>query len=261
MNLKKSDKIIAIVGVVILVLAGIGIYVASQGEPEEKEEEPIEETNFYTVTNEEKTVSTSPDNTDYLVKNKILKKRSQPYLGTLNLTQDNLKNVEFTVEYQDSISGMLFGLLKKAGRDTLTIEIMDEDNEVIEKQQITGSGNTTITVPIGDAIQMGEIEAESREEAESILEEEYFTYDKTYNVRVSINVKEGFLRPIALLREVMKNDQFDLNVEYTYFDYSLMEEETGGDNVEDDETSLSTNRDKSIYKSEAFNNMVTTGSL
>mgnify|MGYP006283266883 FL=1 len=50
MNLKKNDKIILIVGVVILVVAGVGIALYSAPESEENVGEPSDEVMTYTYT-------------------------------------------------------------------------------------------------------------------------------------------------------------------------------------------------------------------
>ncbi|MEF8847543.1 MAG: hypothetical protein V5A68_00200 [Candidatus Thermoplasmatota archaeon] len=236
MNLKKSDKIIAIVGAIILIIAAVGIALYTTDE-EQKEEKKIEKENTYKVECEEKTENHFSKE-GLTVKDGIIK--NQPYIKGIKIKQDNLKSVSFKVNYNDDISGFLFSLLfNKFGRDTLSVKVMDKNGEVINTKAITGSGNITIKTPtINKRIMLDTIDAESLENASKILEERYKKEDITYEFEANLQVKEKLLfRFFAWVREKILSggDTFDLTVEKTYYDYNLVEIEDNYEEPEDDD--------------------------
>ena len=221
MKLKKSDKIIAVIGVIILIISGIGIALYPSEEKKIVKETTMEE-HTYKVIVDNITEQVFPDNTNYVVKDKIL--RDQPYIGTVEIKEDNLKSVCFKFDYTDNIYGMLFKLIKKPGQDKLTITITDKFEHEIGKKTIIGSGNATISDQgITEMIKQRIIKADSIENATDILRENFKTEDKSYNIKVTLDVKETIFRPLAFIREKLlsNGDNFKLTVEYTYYKYSL----------------------------------------
>ncbi len=123
MNLKKSDKIIALVAVVILIIAAIGVILYTDIEPEV--ELPIKEMFLYNVTVETNSGSLRLDNTDYSMTNK------KPYTGTFEVTSDNLESIDIYIEYEDNDRGFL-KILKNSRKNTITVTVYDEtENEVM----------------------------------------------------------------------------------------------------------------------------------
>lgn len=223
MTLKKSDKIIAIIGVIILIVAAVGIflYAGVEEEPEKSEEE---ENMFYEISYDEITMTAMPDNKEYSIKPKLLGKGT--YEGVVEIYQPNLKSVDVSIEYTDNKVGVLWriGALKFIGQDTITVTVYDSQENEIDSTRIKGSGNETIHVMDGSMISLEPIEAETIMDAETTLEERYIDYFETYTIHISL--KTGLWGKI---REILGRDSFQLEVTYCYYDYYIAEEVPGED--------------------------------
>lgn len=219
MSLKKSDKIIAVVGVIILICAGIGILLYATEEDENGGKPPVtEKTKTFDITYQESPpMAAIPDNTAYSIKPKLLNSRMRPYVGNVIITQKNLKSVTFFVRYNDNIKGFLGGrLFPTIGADTLTVSIKDSEGNAIVTKSNKGSLRVNETLEVGSLISLEPIEAEDKLEAYDILEERYVDYEETY--KITISLKTGFWGKI---REILKTDTFKLEVTYTYYEYDL----------------------------------------
>ena len=182
MNLKKSDKMIAGIAVLVLIIAAVGIVLYS----EDKDETPLGggdgKMMTYPVEYDTKMGSASPDNEGYKVTDK------KEYNGVVDIGMQNVKSVTFVFDYQDKFTGLFgFGILGKIGADTLTVKVMDMDGNELGSDTIKGSGNATIMIDgITDMISTSPIEAKSDAEAEELLEERY--EDNPVNVTYKVKV-------------------------------------------------------------------------
>jgi hypothetical protein len=226
MTLKKSDKIIAIIGVIILIVAAIGIYLYA-GVEEDEEIIIEEEKMFFDIEFDETSMPIMPDNQDYSVKAR------SSYEGIFEISQQNLKSIDVFVEYSDNKVGFFprLGLIGIIGADTITITIYDSQDNEIGREKIKGSGNTTIPVKSqGSMISLEPIEAEDMLEAQTFLEERYIDYSETYTIHISL--KTGLWGKI---RELLGKDTFDLEITYSYYNYHLMEKIPGDESDGDDD--------------------------
>lgn len=214
MNLKKNDKIIAVVGVVILVVAAVSIfYLSSDGEigtPSDEEGKPI-----FKVTYEKRSTSVQPDNPDFIVQDKIGNRRDTVYVGSAQVSGENVESVDFFVDFTDNKI-----LLNKLGKDVITITIKDSEGKELETKTITGEGNATFTLKIGPKISTEQIEAETEEEARQILKESYSSTSKTYTIEVSLQKK---------LELFSKAESFNLKILKNYYEYDVEEIEEPND--------------------------------
>jgi len=229
MTLKKSDKIIAIIGVIILIVAAVGIYLYAGVEEEDKI--PIEEEKtFFEIQYEERSMAAMPDDQDYTIKAKIL--GSGTYEGMVEIIQQNLKSVDVFVDYSDNKVGFfpILKIIRSIGADTITITVYDSQENEVGREKIKGSGNVTIPIK-SDAsmISMEPIEADDLLEATTILEERYIDYTETYTIHISL--KTGLWGKIR--ERFMGKDSFQLEITYNYYDYYIIEkipgEESDGD--------------------------------
>jgi len=255
MNLKKSDKIIAIVAVIILIVAAVGVILYVPSEDEVKPTEEKEKTYTYDVEYRILNTTATPDKTQFVVKDRL--DNSGNYVGNVEIPKGNLKSVEFKFSYTDDKRGLFgFGLIGKnfLGTDTLTINIKDSEKNKIGGGEIKGSGNAKITTEENSAMRLDPIEAESKTEAEERLKENLTMYDlemETYTITVSLDIKEGFiLKFFGWLREkLLGNDQFELTITYYYYDYYLGEPEETDDG---DDTTTVTNTQVSDWKTTPY---------
>jgi len=239
MNLKKSDKIIAVVGVVILIVAAIAIiFYMGEEEPtngmpddDEKMFEFVVKTNVYkqTILAEE----------SHEVKDKLI--GDSPTKIDVEIPIDDLKNAEIYVKFTDA---QKINFLKRLTEDTLTVVVKDEDGNKIDSGNIVGNGNVTIDIPGGKCQNFGIIYAEDIIEANERLEENLTETGEieTYTVTVSISYKGLFER--------LRADNFKIEVTGEYYDYKVVETGNEYDNPSDDNNELS--QDEPDYITSAY---------
>jgi len=242
MNLKKSDKMIAGIAVVVLIIAAIGIIYYSESEDEVPDNgDDKDKMILFNVIDDVKDGCVVPEDTNYKVKDKLLNLGGDGgYHGEVDIAQQNLKSVQFKFDYTDTKSGKI---LKSLGRDTLTVKISDSNGEVIDKQTITGSGNKTIEVnSITPMISLAQIEAETEAEAEERLEERYSDFPMNTTFKIDVTLKIGEIRLLKrIVEKLFGNDAFELEITYDYYHYGVEE-------VEEDDEDKKTNLNEQVIK-------------
>jgi len=251
MNLKKNDKIIAVVGVIILIVAAIGIIVYTPSEEEQTIQPPEEEKTLFDVTVEE--VPVGPETNTYTFGGGLLLKSASTISEEefFTIARENVKSVEFNISYQDNKVGGLLGILFKnmVGNDKLDVTITDPDGTEKVADRISGSGNVVLEFTgINQMIDTSQIEADSESEAIGELESRYVSQwkDQSFSMTATHKVAETF-RPLLRLRERLDKDSFDVSITYTYYDYHVEKVDTGEDDNGDD---VDENNEQS-YKSQA----------
>jgi len=249
MSLEKTDKIIAIIGVIILIGAGIGIYLYWVSD--EETEEPMdggEMTNFFNINYEPKS-STVEDYKKHSIRPKLIGKSTKNIEVTVS--QQNIKSITFVVDYVDNKKGLVLGFPPKIGADTLAVTVRDGDGNIIDSQK-TIKGNTkknaTIYAEIGSQISLEPIEAETEDDALYILENRYVDYQETYTVTVTLKV--GLW---GKFRELLGQDSFGLEITCEYYDYTLEpQEKENNPGDDDDNQTTGGNTGTGIYTSTNF---------
>jgi len=212
--MEKTDKMIAVVCVIIIILAGIGIWQSLSSRPSGKK---IELPKGYLVTWERK-IGALPDiqgeALDRIISSDV------PYTVNVSIDKDNLENVTFTLIWEDDHT---YGLFRRKGLDKLTLVITDPDG--IEICNDTTEGNATVTIKTSTNFvpTITYIEANSLEEAERKLEENYSHKwkDEPFRIYVSVKVGEPIFRPLKRLRD--KGNNFTIKISYTYYEPRLVE--------------------------------------
>jgi len=241
MNLKKSDKIIAIVGVLILIVAAVGIIVYTQSSKETKKTGDAENKTFYVTWEKDTgTVSAGAD---------LYAGKKAPYTNTISvasLAGSILTRVEFKLSWVDDIT---YGILKKRGLDMLTAEIAYTGGGTLTDVS-TGSGNHTFSFDVGDVPQDGSVEAKDISEAEQIVKENYMDKDEaSFDVTVSVKTGERIFRILKFLKD--KGNGFDLEITYDYY-YAVVE-----DTSSPPEGESSADEQPSAHQSYMITNLVT----
>jgi hypothetical protein len=229
MNLKKNDKIILIAGVLILIIAGIGIAVYTSPD-----------------TDEIKAGDTQPDYLSYsynwirnsaeetLEDDFYVEKRST-YSDSFNIDSSKgsskgsvLTNIEIQIIWEDDNT---YGLFRKKGEDTLTV-IMTTENGESDTQSSTGGENITFQFNnINDIPSSDSILAEDLTDAVEILEGTIIDQNSiNFNFEVDIETGERLFRPLQFLRD--NGNEFQIKAKYTYYVYEL---EEPIDNTEDED--------------------------
>jgi hypothetical protein len=227
MNLKKSDKMIAIAGVVILIIAAIGIIMYASNEPEDEVPTKTEKQYPFTVNwviKEEEELSSN----SMKIKEPLLKRLSGDGSKeqTVEISSFNLKSIKFFIEYTDTImKGKILKFLSFIGPDTITMTVFDEYDNKIDSKNIIGSGNATIMYQDNQPITIGIIQAKDEADAWQKLDENLSMDNmmETYKIKVTIDQKETLLfRPLARLAELLIQDTFNLKVTCEYYVYDLV---------------------------------------
>jgi len=214
-NLRKSDKMIAIVGVIILIVAGIGIALYTSAPKTESIVGPVEMLYYPVFTAEygEMTIS------EYAGKT---------YSDTVSITGvpsgSVLTSVDFHITWQDDKT---VGLILKRGYDTLTADIsyMGET----ETHSDSESGNETLSFSINSVPSADSIEAEDEMEAADLLYQMVSgKSEATFDISVVVETGEKIRRPLKYLGD--KGNAFEIKITYNYYRVDLEAEETGDDN-------------------------------
>ena len=225
MNLKKNDKLILIVGVVILIVAAIGIAFYTSAD--------VDDTDIFTDS-DKKTfdITWSEMTTDMPV---IDGKAEKSYSESESISAPDgsiLTKVEFQLTWADDYTS---GFLLNKGEDTLTAKIGKPGAEPEKKTSIK-QGNMTFSFNVNDRPSDDYVEAEDADKAKEIVDE-WFPNENEASFDVTVNVQTGEkLRPrlIKILRFFQdKGNNFDLKITYTYYVFNIEEPEEDGNGDDD----------------------------
>ncbi|MBE3122324.1 MAG: hypothetical protein IMZ58_08980 [Thermoplasmata archaeon] len=222
-SLKKNDKIIIIVAVVILVIAGVSIVMYQS--PKTSNVPPS------TITSEKNYDVIWTLRTDTLNTISEFAGTKSPYQGTMTIQEGNVKSITFNLSWTDD--RMTF--MKRMGLDRLTLEVTTPDGvtftETNTSAPITGEGTITYTVSTG-IIPPVSLKATDEKTAQAKLKEKPY-YDDTWtnkDININVYVQIGELRIVKRLRD--KGNDFELKITYQYYDGTLKADttkNTGGD--------------------------------
>lgn len=216
MALKKSDKIIAIAGVLILIIAAISIALYPTGE-EVKEVAPEEKT-FYVTWNEE-TGGQTPIK-DYVGKKETYTKPIN-VIAPANGLVSVLTHVKIQLTWEDDHT---YGLLIKRGFDTLTASIYPTGSKSGKSDVTVGQGNSSFEFDINSVPNVDQVTSTDLDKASSIIKENFINKDKaSFNTDISVKIGEKPRRLLKFLKD--KGNGFDLTITYTYSYAEITESE------------------------------------
>ena len=226
MALRKSDKIIAIVGVIILIVAGIGIVLYMDTEENEGGGTGNKNKMMYYPVESKMIFTPLLEKSQSKIKLKIRGGADFSYKGEITEV-NNLKNISVTLRYTDNNPGLL-GRFLNMGKDTITISVLDSEKEKVGGGTKQGSGKITFDIsnPVMEEIE-GPIEAKSRDEAQQMLKDMYVSTTETYTFK--INIKGGLIG--ALRERFLGKDSFKLTVSYCTYSYTIGEPEDDDGNT------------------------------
>ena len=247
MILKRSDKLIAIIGVIILIVAGIGIFVYISGEDDSDVDDDNVNENTFLVEwiQEERSLSLSG-----------YSGRDTTYSETITSSVFKepvsvLLNVELRVVWEDSqVSGRFLSRLGpfKVGQDSLSAEFTyDGETKMIPKHSNSGNKSEIFTIYDKPADQL--LEDVDYNEAIQMITQDYMDMDSaSIDVTVMVDPGEkiltfGFFSIIRWLRD--KGETFDLEITYTYC-YPVINP-VNDDNEEEPPTELNPSGDRFSY--------------
>jgi hypothetical protein len=223
-NLKKNDKLIIIIAVAVIVIAGIGIAAYNPPEDNGKITGGVSESKTYDVTWETHTKTVSVDSECYAGK-------GATYSNEIKIEHENIIKVTVEMTWTDDFT---HGILITKGEDTLTAEVTYKGTT--DTWESVGNGTKEFIKSINSIPYDTTIEAENEQKAYEKIEEEYSTDDSLiFTIDVDIQPGEKIFRPLKFIRD--KGNDFELTITYEYYDASLTEgniENTGQDNNDSD---------------------------
>ncbi len=222
MNLKKSDKIIAIAAVLVLIVAAIGIifYTETDGEDEVPKNGEEEYTTYDVVYD---IVEVKLDKTNHQLKDKLFGKDIN-YNEVFEISNRHVKQIDFNITFKDNHKGRL---LKNLGADELKVTICGT-NMAEQKKTIKGEGKVTLSSDSKSALNLESIEAKDEFDARDRLDENLSLDTMMENYTITASIKHGeklIFTPFRWLLEKLGKDSFSIEITYTYYDYSLEEPE------------------------------------
>jgi hypothetical protein len=210
MTLKKSDKIIAVIGVVILIVAIFGILLYAGSEEQTQETVTPKKVSYQ--------VNWIPSS-DTLSKDGYAGRKgdyTEPFTIEVIKPGSIITSVDVKITWADTKTE---GILRKVGFDTLNAEITNVGGETLTHIS-TGSGNETLTFKINEAPSDQIIE-----DVEDIFAAEQKVIDENADkntasfetlIKVTPGEKLG-IRPIKILRYILdKGENFNLEITYNY---------------------------------------------
>lgn len=215
-TLRRNDKIIIIVGVLILLIAGAGValYSPSVTPPSTPSQE---QSTWMTYSVTWHTVNASLSQ----IEGNAPKGTGVSTPVTIN--QANLKSVSFRLQWVDDKA-----LLRRFGLDTLTLSIKTPDNKTTSFSDKSASrskaGDFSINVST-KLVPPKRIQANNTQDAEKRLEAMFKSTswtNKPINVTVTVKIGERFP-----LRFRDKGNHFTLDVNYSYYSFTFKENMTG----------------------------------
>jgi len=220
MNLKRNDKIILIVGVVILIVAGAGIA-------------------LYNAPSEDLDVDTKDMSETYYEYEWDVKRGSEtiesptleegtPFEKAYTITSPAgtvLTQVKLNVVWVDDNT---YGILRTKGQDTVTAEIK-LDGKSDEDSSSEVNGNLSFQFNVNSMPRSGEINASTSRDASSQLTEEYRGMNSAdFDVLLNIETGEPWWR---FLFNRDKGNVVDISIDYTYYEYDLTEVENHDNSI------------------------------
>jgi hypothetical protein len=226
-SLKKNDKIIIIVAVVVLVIAGVGV--AMYQSPKSTIPPPA-------------TTGVKIYDVKWTLRNGSLTTISDfagkktPYQSTVSLPVGNIKTITFNLTWTDDH----MTVLKRMGLDTLTLEIITPDGssyiEANRSAPITGKGYVLLTISPNIIPPVTPIKADDERAALAKLKLKPYYDDSWANkdMNVTVSVQIGEMRILKKMRD--KGNNFDLTISYQYYDGSLKVDSTKNTGIDDTTT-------------------------
>jgi len=222
-SLKKNDKIVVLVAIIIIVIAGVGVAMYQSPNAPSDFSSLIMEKNYDVIWTER--------NGSLNTISEFAGKKS-PYQGTVMISDENVKSITFNLSWTDD--HMTF--FKRMGLDSLTFEVTMLDSiyyftETKTSAKITGEGTISHTIVNGIIPPETPIIADNEQDAQTKLKaapyyDDSWT-DKDININVSVDI--GEIRILKKMRD--KGNDFKLEITYQYYDGSLKEDmniSTGG---------------------------------
>lgn len=233
MNLKKSDKIVAVLGVVILIVAAVGVLFLMESEDSDDKNGGKKKTEGYTV-------EWTKDSDDKTVEETVAKGSPLEDSFTVSAPGGIVTSVNVQVSWNDQKT-RLFGML---GKDQVTVTITPQDGGEEKTVSGKGMGNETLSFSVNSAPSAEALDVEGIEEAREIVETSY-PISESVGFDYTINVAKGRLSILDNLFD--KSELVNMKITYDTYTYEIIEpgQELVEENDDMDDDEPTDDQDKS----------------
>jgi hypothetical protein len=210
-SLKRNDKIIILVAIVVIVIAGVGIAMYTQpASVEIPPSTPVTGQSF---------------NVNWTVRSVSLDSitgfagKKTPYTGGIEINQGNIISITFNISWVDDHT-TFFG---RKGLDRLTLAVMTADGDVTQVSNTsapkTKKGTDTITLEshIIPPAAAGPIKADDYQSALAQLGKKPYFDDSWMKRNFSITVSDKIGEKRIIPRFLDKGNSFTLEISYSYY--------------------------------------------
>jgi len=210
-SLKRNDKIIILVAIVVIVIAGVGIAMYTQ--PATVETPPSTP-----VTGQSFNVNWTVRNVSLDTINGFAGKKA-PYTGGIEINQGNIISITFNLSWVDDHSTFM----KRFGLDRLTLAITTLDGDVNQVSNTSapktrkGTDSITLESHIIPPAAAGPIKADDYTSALAQLGKKPYLDDSWMNRNFSITVSDKIGEKRIIPRLLDKGNSFTLEISYSYY--------------------------------------------
>ena len=209
-SLRKNDKIILLVAVVILIIAGVGV--AMYQSPKA----PKDYSSLLT-TEKDYNVTWTLLNGSLTTLSDFANKKA-PFDGTVTIPDANVYSVTFNMSWTDDH----MTIFKRKGLDTLMLDVAMPDgvysfSEINTSAPKTGHATISHTIVKEYAPPQIPIKADTEQDAQAKLQSSPY-YDDSWtgkDIKINVSCKIGEIRLLPRLRD--KGNDFELKVTYQYY--------------------------------------------
>jgi len=144
--------------------------------------------------------------------------KKQPFLKTISIPQNNLKQITFQVNWEDDCTTPILHF----GKDILTFSIKSSEDTELYSEKSRGKGTLYFNISnINKKPTITQVEAEDLISTQTMLQQYFGTKLTDEPFHIEVAVKVGELRIVPRLKE--KGNEFTLKITYEYYEPHISE--------------------------------------
>ncbi len=144
--------------------------------------------------------------------------KKQPFLKTISIPQNNLKQITFQINWEDDRTTPLLHF----GKDILTFTIKSSEDNELYSEKSRGKGTLCFNISnINKKPTITQVEAEDLETAQTMVQQYFGTNLTDEPFHIEVEIKIGELRILRRLRD--QGNEFTLKITYEYYEPDVSE--------------------------------------
>jgi hypothetical protein len=144
--------------------------------------------------------------------------KKQPFLKTISIPQNNLKQITFQINWEDDFTTPLLHF----GKDILTFTINSSEDNELYSEKSRGKGTLCFNISnINQKPTITQVEAEDLKTAQTMIQQYFGTNLTDEPFHIEVEIKIGELRILRRLRD--QGNEFTLKITYEYYEPEVSE--------------------------------------